>query len=150
MRRCLLLSSLLLLVAVAMRAEGWLLPLSGRQQYGVVIEARGAELTGVCIVKTDDEGSRGAIVNEFGFHALDFTLSADRRKVKLLNVMDRLDRWYIRKVVRKDLRMLWGATQSGPQKSRRTITVDADGTVVLTNQKYKLKYSLKRIDDTAK
>ncbi|MBO7532470.1 MAG: LysR family transcriptional regulator substrate-binding protein, partial [Victivallales bacterium] len=71
----------------------YLLPLDeGRQQYGVSITARGAEITGVCIVKTDSEGSRGAIVNEFGFHALDFTLSADRRKVKLLNVMERLDR----------------------------------------------------------
>ena len=148
MRRCLLLSSLLLLAAVALHAEDWLLPLSERQQYSVAIEARGAELTGVCIVKTDAEGSRGAIVNEFGFHALDFTLSANRRKVKLLNVMEQLDRWYIRKVVRKDLRILWGATQSGPQKGRRTIAVEADGTVVLTNQKYKLKYSLKKIDDT--
>ena len=80
MRRCLLLSSLLLLAVVALHAEGWLLPLSERQQYSVAIEARGAELTGVCIVKTDAEGSRGAIVNEFGFHALDFTLSADRRE----------------------------------------------------------------------
>ena len=148
MRRCLLLSSLLLLAAVALYAEGWLLPLSERQQYSVAIEARGAELTGICIVKTDAEGSRGAIVNEFGFHALDFTLSADRRKVKLLNVMERLDRWYIRKVVRKDLRILWGATQGGPQQGRRTIAVEEDGTVVLTNQKYKLKYSLKKFDDT--
>ena len=51
---------LLLLAAVALHAEGWLLPLSERQQYSVAIEARGAELTGICIVKTDAEGSRGA------------------------------------------------------------------------------------------
>ena len=85
-RRCLLLSSLLT-VALLAEAADWLLPLSGRQQYAVQINARGAELTGICIIKTDSVGeSRGAIVNEFGIHAMDFTLSADRRKVKLQNV----------------------------------------------------------------
>ena len=96
-----LLSSLLLMAVVAVAAD-YLLPLDeGRQQYGVAITARGAEITGVCIVKTDSEGSRGAIVNEFGIHALDFMVSADRRKVKLLNVIAMMDRWYVRRVVKK-------------------------------------------------
>lgn len=142
-----LLSSLLLLAAVALHAEGWLLPLSERQQYSVAIEARGAELTGICIVKTDAEGSRGAIVNEFGFHVLDFTLSADRRKVKLLNVIAMMDRWYVRRVVKKDLRTLFNATADGKQGSGRTVTVEPDGTVTLTNTRYKLKYSLKKLHE---
>ena len=148
MRRCLLLGSMLLL-AVGTWAEGFLLPLDGRQQYSVAIEARGAEISGVCIVKTDAEGSRGAIVNEFGIHALDFTLSADRRKVKLLNVMPQLDRWYIKRVMRKDLRLLFGATEDGQRERCRSVAVAEDGTVTLTNRKYKLKYSLKKIDETA-
>ena len=58
MKRCLLLSSLLLMAVVAVAAD-YLLPLDeGRQQYGVSITARGAEITGVCIVKTDAEGMR--------------------------------------------------------------------------------------------
>ena len=146
MRRCLLLSSLLLLAVVALHAEGWLLPLSERQQYSVAIEARGAELTGVCIVKTDAEGSRGAIVNEFGFHALDFTLSADRRKVKLLNVMPVMNRWYVRKVVRKDLKYLFSATESPQAKGPRKVESEADGSVTLENTRYKLKYSFKPIN----
>lgn len=147
-RRYLLLSSLLLVAAVA-EAGDFLLPLAGRQQYSVLIAARGAELTGVCIVKTDSVGeSRGAIVNEFGIHAMDFTLSADRRRVRLLNVMPQMDRWYIRRVVRADLRVLFGATAVGDFKGRRTVTRDADGTLTLTNTRYNLKYSLKRIDDT--
>lgn len=150
MRRCLLLSSLLL-VAVLSLAQNYLLPLDGRSQYGVAIAARGAEITGVCIVKTDAAGSRGAIVNEFGIHALDFTLSPDRRKVRLLNVMPALDRWYIKKVVRKDLRILFSATQPGTQRARRVITVGADGGVTLHNEKFKLKYNLTKInnDETA-
>ena len=147
-RRCLLLSSLLL-VAVVAEAGDFLLPLAGRQQYSVLISARGAELTGVCIVKTDSTGeSRGAIVNEFGIHAMDFTLSADRRRVRLLNVMPQMDRWYIRRVVRADLRVLFGATACGELKGRRTLTQDADGTLILTNARFNLKYCFKKIDDT--
>ena len=147
MRRCLLLSSLLWMAVVAVAAD-YLLPLDeGRQQYGVSITARGAEITGVCIVKTDAEGSRGAIVNEFGIHALDFMVSADRRKVKLLNVIAMMDRWYVRRVVKKDLRTLFNATADGKQGSGRTVTVEPDGTVTLTNTRYKLKYSLKKLHE---
>ena len=147
MRRCLLLSSLLLMAVVAVAAD-YLLPLDeGRQQYGVSITARGAEITGVCIVKADAEGSRGAIVNEFGIHALDFMVSADRRKVKLLNMIAMMDRWYVRRVVKKDLRMLFNATADGEQGSGRTVTVEPDGTVTLTNTRYKLKYSLKKLHE---
>ena len=146
MKRCLLLSSLLWMAVVAVAAD-YLLPLDGRQEYSVAIMARGAEITGVCIVKTDAEGSRGAIVNEFGIHALDFMVSADRRKVKLLNVIPMMDCWYVRRVVKKDLRMLFNATADGKQGSGRTVTVELDGTVTLTNTRYKLKYGLKKLHE---
>ena len=146
MRRCLLLSSLLAICLTTM-AQDYLLPLGGRQQYSVTISARGAEITGICMVKTDGEGSRGAIVNEFGLHALDFTLTVDRSKAKVLNVLPMMDRWYIRRVLRKDLRLLFGATQTGQQKGGRTLTIDSDSTVVMNNERYKLKYSLKRLNN---
>ena len=146
MKRCLLLSSLLWMAVVAVAAD-YLLPLDGRQEYSVAIMARGAEITGVCIVKTDAEGSRGAIVNEFGIHALDFMVSADRRKVKLLNVIPMMDRWYVRRVVKKDLRTLFNATADGEQAGGRTVTAEPDGTVTLTNTRYKLKYSLKKLHE---
>ena len=146
MKRCLLLSSLLWMAVVAVAAD-YLLPLDDRQEYSVAITARGAEITGVCIVKTDAEGSRGAIVNEFGIHALDFMVSADRRKVKLLNVIPMMDRWYVRRVVKKDLRTLFNATADGEQAGGRTVTVEPDGTVTLTNTRHKLKYSLKKLHE---
>ena len=146
MKRCLLLSSLLWMAVVGVAAD-YLLPLDGRQEYSVAITARGAEITGVCIVKTDAEGSRGAIVNEFGIHALDFMVSADRRKVKLLNVIPMMDRWYVRRVVKKDLRTLFNATADGEQAGGRTVIVEPDGTVTLTNTRYKLKYSLKKLHE---
>lgn len=129
-------------------ASDYLLPLEGRQQFTVFISAKGMELSGICIIKTDEQGSRGAIVNEFGVHALDFTLSSDRRKVKLLNVMPVMDRWYIKKVVRGDLKYLFMATENPQSKGRRMVRVEDDGTVTLENTKYKLKYSLKPINNT--
>ena len=128
-------------------AADFLLPLEGRQQYAMTLSARGAELTGICVMKYDGEGYRGAVVNEFGIHALDFTLSSNRRKVKLLNVMPAMNRWYIRKVVRKDLQLLFSAAESPLVKGRRTVTTEADGTVVLTDGRYHLKYSLRKIED---
>lgn len=142
-----LLISLICLTSTAFAGD-YLLPLEGRQQFTVFISARGMELTGVCIIKTDEEGSRGAIVNEFGVHALDFTLSSDRKKVKLLNVMPVMDHWYIKKVVRGDLKYLFMAIENPQSKGKRTVKIEDDGTVTMENTKYKLVYSLKPINNT--
>lgn len=142
-----LLSISLLICSVALWAQAPLLQLDGKRYYRVTIAARGAELTGICIIKTDTTGSRGVVVNEFGIHALDFTLSPDRRKVKLLNLVSAMNRWYIKRVVRADLKFLFGATQNPQRKGRRTVTVDVDRTVTLVNSKYGLKYSFLEIDN---
>lgn len=166
MRRFLLIASLLATVWAAGFGGGnpptrtgavtaccdFLVGLGGRQQYAFTLKARGAEVTGICVVKTDDEGTRGSLVNEFGIHALDFTLSADRQRVILLNVMPALNRWYIRRVVRRDLEGLFQAQAAGRTKGGRVVSIEADGTVTLTNERHKLKYSLRAIntdsDDT--
>lgn len=142
-----LLSISLLLCTVVLWAQSPLLSLDGRHHYRVTIAARGAELSGICIIKTDGEGSRGSVVNEFGIHALDFTVSPDRKKVKLLNVMPAMNRWYIKRVVRGDLKFLFNATQNPQRKGKRTVTVDSDQTVTLVNSKYRLKYSFLEINE---
>ena len=112
----------------------------------MTISARGAELTGICIIRTDEGGSKGTIMNEFGVNALDFTLSADRKKVRLQHVVAMMDKWYVKRVVRKDLQYLFSATMSPQTKGRRTVVRTAAGSVTLENEKYKLKYSLKPIN----
>ena len=142
-----LLSISLLLASVALCAQTPLLSLDGTHHYRVTIAARGTELSGICIIKTDNEGSRGSVVNEFGMHALDFTLSPNRKKVKLFNVMPAMNRWYIKRVVRADLKFLFSATQNPQRKGKRTVTVDSDQTVTLVNSKYRLKYSFLEINE---
>lgn len=143
----------LLISTCGMVAQTPLMKLEGKQRYQVAINAREAEITGICIIKTDDEGSRGAVVNEFGIHALDFTISPNRRKVKLVNVMPFMNRWYIKKVVCGDLKFLFSATPEKQKKGKRSVSVEADGTVMLVNSRYGLKYSFLEIrnkdDETA-
>ncbi len=145
--RSFLLSVSLLFCAVALWAQTPLLSLDGRHHYRVTIAARGTELSGICIIKTDATGSRGSVVNEFGIHALDFTVSPDRKRVKLLNVMPAMNRWYIKRVVRGDLKFLFRATQNPQRKGKRTVAVNDDQTVTLVNSKYGLRYSFLEIND---
>ncbi len=68
-----------------------------------VIEMGKGYLSGVCILKRDDSTLQGVIFNEFGISALSFTYNENKGKVKLNEVISFLDKWYIRKVIRKDI-----------------------------------------------
>lgn len=60
-------------------------------------------ISGVCILVNDGSLVKGCIFNEFGISAIDFTYQAEKRKVKLVNVIKMLNKWYIKKILRKDL-----------------------------------------------
>ena len=119
------------------------LNLGGKKQFNVIIETPKANVSGICIIKTDEEGSKGAIVNEFGIHVLDFTVSSDNRKVKLLHVVDFLNKWYIKRVLRKDLQFLFSSNRSD---RRRELHIDGD-TTVMQNKRYKITYTFTEIKD---
>ena len=102
MRRCLLLINLLALLSV--------LPCHAQEtagdsvvgsEYTFFMQARGQEITGICMVSQSPDGqTTGTIVNEFGVKAFDFMI--DNGKVKIINVIKPLDRWYIRKALKKE------------------------------------------------
>ena len=68
-------------------------------------------LTGICVVKRTDAGIVGSVVNEFGLHAFDMVEKG--RKLKVKNVMSMMDKWYIRRVLKKDLVQLMLRLQQG-------------------------------------
>ncbi len=68
-----------------------------------MIEMGKGYISGVCMLKKDGDMILGSIFNEFGISALSFTYDEDRQKVKLYDVVSFMDKWYIRKVMRKDL-----------------------------------------------
>ena len=117
--------------------------LDGKRQYRVTIEMPRGSLSGICLIKTDASGSKGSLVNEFGIHALDFTISTDRRKVRLLHVIDRMNKWYIKRILRRDLRFLFLNKESA-QDRRREVIVAGD-TTILYNKKYRITYTFTEI-----
>lgn len=90
-------------------------------RYTVAITFKNASFSGICVVKNIGTQIAGTIVNEFGIRAFDFTMSQDRRRVKLLNVMKPLDKCLIRKAIARDLRRLFNATTADEY-----VTVEGD------------------------
>lgn len=72
-------------------------------RYSATIEMSKGYVSGVCIMVNDEGVIKGSLFNEFGISAIDFTYQPERKKVKLLSVIKMLDKWYIKKVLRKDL-----------------------------------------------
>lgn len=132
MRRFLLSISLLLAAVFSLDARGvsvvtepvevtsltdatdvsFLFPFAGDEstRYIVAITFKNASFSGICVVKNIGTQMAGTIVNEFGIRAFDFTMSQDRRRVKLLTVMKPLDKCLIRKAIARDLKRLFNAT----------------------------------------
>lgn len=73
-------------------------------RYYSMIETPRGYVSGVCILHHDGEVLSGAIVNEFGVSALQFTYNVRRDKVKIESAAPMLDHWYIKRVLRRDLR----------------------------------------------
>jgi hypothetical protein len=115
----------------------------GTARYSICIEAKQMQLSGICMLKDSDEIILGSVFNEFGIKAFDMSFEKPSAKMTLLNVVDFLDKWYIRGVVKGDLTFLFDADkQKGqPQDAHRSINCDEKGTIVLKNIKYGLTYT---------
>ena len=59
--------------------------------YRVQLQARNASLDGVCAIKIIDGSIKGVVVNDFGIKAFAFSISPDRKKVTLQDVLPMLD-----------------------------------------------------------
>jgi hypothetical protein len=69
------------------------------------MQTRGYEITGICVMNISSNGDIvGTIVNEFGIKAFDFIYN--QKKVKILNVISPLDKWFIRNILRRDFRYI--------------------------------------------
>lgn len=87
-------------------------------RFAAMIEMPRAYVSGVCIMVNDNGVVKGSLFNEFGLSALDFSYDIAREKVKIHDVMDRLDKWYIKRQLRKDLRQLFHQLQLGNEEYR--------------------------------
>ena len=95
-------------------------------RYTVAIAFKNSSFSGICVVKRMDGIIAGSIVNEFGIRALDFKMSGNRRRVKVLNAMKPLDKCLIRKAIAHDLKRLFRA-----KATDEYVSVDDGGTIVM-------------------
>lgn len=77
-----------------------------RSQWTVNIEFKKGGFSGICIMQQDEEYVMGSLVNEFGIKAFDFSYQRKKGKVKLYHVMGMMNKWYIKRVLRKDLAVI--------------------------------------------
>lgn len=95
-----------------------------RVRYNAYIEMPRAYIGGICVLLREGDVIKGSLFNEFGITALDFTYNPKRQKVKLHHVIKMMDKWYIRRVIRKDIAQLMVCLQKGGtqyQNERRHI-----------------------------
>lgn len=137
MRRSLVLISIvaLLLVSVTVaRAQEIAFPAhdGDRVECNAYIEMPKGYVSGICVMVNDSGTVKGAIVNEFGITALDFTYNITDDKVRLESVVAMLDKWYIRNVLSKDIRELLLALR--------------EGRTAYNDEKYHITYTLTPMD----
>lgn len=116
--------------------------LSHSLKYHLNIGIRKGQISGILIIKNDSTLLNGTIINEFGFSAIDFTLDRSNNKIKLQHVVKVLDKWYIKRVLRNDLKKLLTTDFSSGNTGRHySVTVSQD-TIELTNRRHKISYKI--------
>ena len=128
LRKLLLILSLVCLVTAVHAA--------GRMRYNVQIDFKKAYISGICIMQHDDDTVKASIVNEFGVSALDFTYDTQRQKVKIVNLMPKMNHWYIRRVLKRDLKQVM------PQLLQK------QDVTTYTNDKYNIRYTFTPANET--
>lgn len=141
-RRCLvrLVPALFLLASI--------LPAKAQElrRYGAHITLPGGKsISGICIIRTDKDGGAMSLFNEFGIKAFDAVYSAGKDKVELRNVIKPLNRWRARRIIAKDMKCLFDPGKKTPKS--RTIRHRDDGTLVLSNKRFKITYHLTPLKD---
>lgn len=140
-RNCLLFLSLLL-ACPAIRGEETADTASVRK-YSFQLEMQRGGISGIMALLDEEGEIKGSLINEFGFSAVGFIYDRHTRKLRLVDVVSFLDRWYVRRVLQADLTRLVETLYGIPHKPGRTYEVAADGgTLVIKNLKRKITYVL--------
>lgn len=108
--------------------------IGSKMKYNATIEMKKGYLSGICILIRDKDGYKGSIFNEFGISVLDFTYQPVTRKVKLENVIQLLDKWYIKRLLKQDLSQVIKNLQKGIS--------------IYDNKKYKIHYQFTELEET--
>lgn len=118
------------------------MPSSPLQRHTFQIETSKVFISGILLVSEDDEHINGSMINEFGVSAIDFSYSKKKQKVKLLNVISFLNKWYIKRVLKNDIRFCLHTLYDTPFDKKHSYEVNHTvDSVTIINTKRHLKYT---------
>ena len=131
-------------------------------RYRVTLKTPDNSITGIFNLKKNGNEWRGTLINEMGVRVFNFILTDE--KCELLDVISMMDKWYIKKTIAADLYYLLNVDnpkasfrkqlerfeQGGNlvvNNKKKQIIVGPDGSVLLMNNRYKLRYELRKMID---
>ncbi len=92
------------------------------RRFHTIINFKSTKISGILIIKKlNDNTLAGSLINEFGIKGFDFTIVDSR--VKLEYVFKKLDKWYIRKILKVDLHFLFSDPKLESEYSIKDTTV---------------------------
>lgn len=142
MIRCLLYSLVLLAMTLPATAAS---PL----RYRFSLSAKNGGIEGVMVMNREDNDIVGCMFNEFGVSGIDFSYNLNRHSVKLLHVMPFLDKWYIRMVLRRDLKYCVELLTGMPCAPGRRFEISRDdGSTTLSDRQYNLTFTFSPLEET--
>lgn len=103
-------------------------------RYEATIEMKKGYLSGICVLLNDAGIIKGSLFNEFGISAIEFAYDPKQHKVKLYDVIQMMNKWYIKRVLRKDLALLMENLKQGISEYR--------------DEKYQINYQFKVLKNT--
>ena len=103
-----------------------------KTKYSAYIDMPQGYVSGVCVLFNEGTVIRGSLFNEFGITALNFSYDIKKEKIKLYSVVKLMDKWYIKRILKKDLKQLMKCLQKGES--------------VYQDEKYHITYSFSTLN----
>lgn len=113
--------------------EAYVDSVGSKMKYAATIEMPKGYVSGICVLVTEDGVIKGSMFNEFGISSMDFVYRHGEKKVKFVNVIKMLDKWYIKRVLGRDMAHVVENLLSGISTYR--------------NEKYKIDYKFTILKD---
>lgn len=77
-----------------------------KAKYNVMIDFNKAYISGVGVIARQEQKIVGSVFNEFGVSVLSFSYDPQKGKVKILDAIEFLNKWYIKRVLKQDIKSL--------------------------------------------
>lgn len=111
-------------------------------RYTFHIEKSNSVVSGILITTENNEEIRGSMINEFGVSALDFIYTKKKEKIKIFNVINFLNKWYIKRVLKNDIKYCLHVLNEVPIKGNSNYEVEkSQEQTSIINKKWHLKYT---------